>query len=425
MTTDDDFMAVIDRILSAQHVMIHAAAGAWYALAGAGTAERDRLAGAAADAEAEPGVGLIELADRIKGTASWAEGASAVAQQIAGQLQAAGEASARAAERALALLVEYEAAAVDMPADDAIDPTMVSAAIRKQEERDRLLAEARSVLDQLSSDVGRVTGGQAPPSPEGDRTGGGNNSLESVPRSADRNGTTDSTTRSDRNGSPDRPTRGDRDNMIEGTPPPNSTTPDGDYPSYLSVLGPENEEFGGWVQSPNTGYLVDPATGREFDPGSGRWIDPVTGLPFGESTEYATRLSGLGTGPGAMATGVGLAAIGAGGPGTIGGGGGLAGLYGGVVPPSVAHPGPAQQQVIREAHRNLNQRAAVASRFAMREAAQGGRPFAPPPAATGAVSRSNGDRSGESGRLGRPTDLTEDPEVWSARRSAAKGVLGE
>ncbi|MDT0318815.1 hypothetical protein [Streptomyces millisiae] len=420
MATDEEFMAVIARILSAQHVSIHAVAEAWTALAAAGTTERDRLANAAANAEAERGAGLAELADRLGGTAAWAEGASAVAQQVAGQLRTAGEAAARATERALTLLVEYEAAQVDLPAD-AISPAMVSAAMRGEAEQERLLAEARGVLEQLSQDVSRVTGGDAPAAPERSGTVRADATRETAARSDAQRATADDRPESERSG----PTAADRDNMIEGHPPsPNAQTTDGQYPSYLSVLGPEAGEFDGWVQSPNTGYLVDPATGREFDPGSGRWIDPVTGLPFGESTEYATRLSGLGTGPSAMATGIGLAALG-GGAGAVGGGGGLGGLYGGVLPPSVAHPGPAQQQVIREAQRNLGQRAAVAQRFAMREAAQGGRPFAPPPAAMGAAGRSNGEGSRESGRQGRPTDLTEDPDVWSAHRRAANGVLGE
>uniref|UniRef100_UPI001D13082D hypothetical protein n=1 Tax=Streptomyces otsuchiensis TaxID=2681388 RepID=UPI001D13082D len=86
----------------------------------------------------------------------------------------------------------------------------------------------------------------------------------------------------------------------------------GQYP-HARVLGPERGDFAGWVESPATGYLTDPATGREFDSVSGRWIDPVTGRPFGEVTEYASRLSGIGAGPGAV-VGIsgGAAAVGAG-----------------------------------------------------------------------------------------------------------------
>ncbi|RKN43035.1 hypothetical protein [Streptomyces hoynatensis] len=425
MAKDEEFMAVINRILSAEHVSIHASADGWLALATAGTAERDRLAGVAGEAEAEPGVGLAELADRLRGTAGWAEGASALAHRIAGQLRLAGTASARATERALALLFAYEEAEVELRGDEAISPAMVSAALRGEEEQERLLAEARSLLDELSNEFAKVTGGEPPPSPERGVPVQADVTVRDVPRSDRR---AEDPSAAQRPGSPAGPAAGDpnaeRDGLIAGTPPPGIVqTLGGDQPSNLSVLGPDSGEFSGWVQSPNTGYLVDPATGREFDPASARWIDPVTGLPFGEATEYATRLSGLGTGPGAMATGVGLAPLGGG--GAVGGGSGLAGLYGGVLPPSVAHPGPAQSQVLREAQRNLRQRAAVAGRFAMREAAQGGRPILPPPASTGAGGRSRGGGANEPGRAGRATDLTEDPEVWSARRTAARGVLGE
>jgi hypothetical protein len=275
------------------------------------------------------------------------------------------------------------------------------------------------------------------------------------------------------------------------------------------------------VQSPTTGYLVDPATGREFDPGTSRWIDPVTGQPFGQVTEYATRLSGLADGPGALATrDAGTLTTGA----AVVGGAGLAGLYGGIMPPSVGPTGPARRQVTGQAMRNLNRNARVATRFALQEAAQGGRPFVPPPGAAaqrgvgpygrgaarttvaasrgataqGAAARSlmpppgaaaqggarggagsgargastregrsraigepsstwrassrqapagyplTGGRPGaavpppapgaargrhapdeEESRTAPPTELTEDPEVWSTRRGATGGVVGE
>lgn len=145
MSMDDEFMAVIGRILSTQHVTIHATADGWLALAAASGGERDRLAGVAGEAESEPGAGLPELAERLRRTAEWADGASAVAQRIASQLRRAGEASARATERALTLLLEYEEARVELPADE-ISPQMVSAAARGREEQERLLAEARRLL---------------------------------------------------------------------------------------------------------------------------------------------------------------------------------------------------------------------------------------------------------------------------------------
>ncbi|WP_049580351.1 hypothetical protein, partial [Streptomyces sp. SBT349] len=109
---------------------------------------------------------------------------------------------------------------------------------------------------------------------------------------------------------------------------------------------------------------------------------------------------------------------------------GLAGLYGGVLPPSIAHAGPAGGQMLGQAMGNMSQRAQVANQMAMREAAQGGRPFMPPPAmagaAAGAGAGAGGQRRGTPGHQNRrPTDLTEDPRVWAPTRSAARGVLGE
>ena len=440
MASDKEFWDIINDILDVPHLSIYTTANGWQGFATAGTTERDRLAGVAGEAESEPGVGLPELAGRLRNTADWAEGASSVAQRISEQLRQAGQAAARAIERALELAMEYKAAQVDL-APDAISPSMVSAAMHAEEERERLLAEARALLNELEREFTRVTGGQPPAAPEGSAAQAADQSAASA---QDRFGPPPP-------GSPDDADDPHGDNMIEGTPPSSivqrhggqsDLVPGGELDaqsqayqtsdqsqayqtpglpiqdSDLSVLGPESGEFSGWVQSPNTGYWVDPATGREFDPVTSRWIDPVTGLPFGEATEYATRLSGLGNGPGAMATGIGLTGLGAGGV-AIGGTAGLAGLYGGVLPPSVAHQGPAQQQVLQEAQRNMQRRAAVATRFAMREAAQGGRPFMPPPPAMAGRSGSE-----ERGRAGRGTDLTEDPEVWSARRTAPSGVLG-
>jgi hypothetical protein len=223
----------------------------------------------------------------------------------------------------------------------------------------------------------------------------------------------------------------------EATPdfeaPNGSAIGSGSYPDS-SVLGPEAGDFAGWVQSPSTGHLVDPATGREFDPASGRWIDPVTGRPFGEVTEYATRLSGLAAGPGAIASAGGLATVSAGGlpgAGAAGPGGaagmagmaGLAGLYGGMIPPSIANAGAARQQVMGQAARTMGRRARVAANFALHEAARGGRPYLPPPAPVAAGGRGPDPGAPEPRRTGQPTALTEDPAVWSPR-PAGCGVLG-
>ncbi|UCM89409.1 hypothetical protein [Streptomyces marincola] len=465
MSTSADFHSIVDDVYSAAHIRIYAAAGAWIALAGAGTSEGDRLSGTASEAAGQPGVGLLELADRIEGAASWAGGAGAVAQVIAEQLNSAGDASARATERALALEVEFNAAS-ESPGGPDVGAGAVHAAQVQFEERQRLVKEAEKVRAHLGDAIARVTGGDVPVAPGGGGgggsgggpVGGGGGGVGGGGAGGGGSAAFGGAGAAGYGGS------GELVHVANG-----SHVGVGDYP-HSRVLGPEHGDFAGWVQSPNTGFLVDPATGREFDTVTGRWIDPVTGQPFGAVTEYATRLSGLGTGPGAMVTGFGgggggaVAAVGVGGTAA-----GLAGLYGGTMPPSVGHTGPARGQVVQQATRNLAARAAVAGRFAMHEAAQGGRPYTPPPgaaasragapgagrAAAGArrpataevpggvkprprdaaarlagapapapgAARPRG-RADERGRQGKPTELTEDPRVWASGRKAGPGVLG-
>ncbi|WP_062214265.1 hypothetical protein [Streptomyces sp. NBRC 109706] len=472
MGFDERFHGIVNDIYSARHVRMYAAGAAWTALAGAGTSENDRLAGAAETAAAEPGVGLIELSDRMIGTASWAAGASAVAMQIAGQLQAAGDAAAVATEEALFLEERFDEASQPLGGPD-VGFAAVEAAGWQSEERARLVAEAQSSLDRLAASFAAVTGGNAPAAPGGGAGGGvsGGGMAGGVAGVG---------------GGMAGGVAGVAGGMVGSMVPAanGGMVGVGDYP-HGRLLGPERGDFAGWLHSPGTGFLVDPATGREFDPQSGRWIDPVTGQPFGAVTEYAARFSGLGVGPGSIVTTGGLAATGAGAAGLTG----LAGLYGGMMPPSIGPTGPARGQMARQAVRNLGQRAHVASRFAMHEAGQGGRPFtpppgaaahrpgtraaaagrglAPPPASTGAAAgrraqaagaprgRALNERGGvwaarardagarhqlapppAAGRTtprpsdarrpdARPTDLTEDPDVWTGQRRAARGVLGE
>ncbi|WP_461038182.1 hypothetical protein, partial [Streptomyces mayteni] len=51
-----------------------------------------------------------------------------------------------------------------------------------------------------------------------------------------------------------------------------------------------------------------------------------------------------------------------------------------------------------------------------------GRPGSTPPPSPGAK-RSDRDKD-ERGRMGKPTELTEDPAVWASNRNASNGVLG-
>jgi hypothetical protein len=225
-----------------------------------------------------------------------------------------------------------------------------------------------------------------------------------------------------------------------------------------AALGPQSGPFAGFVQDPLSGNLVDPATGREVDAG-GRFLDPITGQPFGESSPFATRLEGLvgGAAPAGLA---GVGAIGAGGvgvpaagvigpaagavvpaglgvagapavaggavpflPPAVGGTGALgpsrgssarlAGLYGGIVPPSLAGPNPAGSQLNQVAAQNLQNKAAVAQRYAA--IANGQAPaqlgFLPPPVAGVG---GGGTGAARSARRSGPRAVTEPAGVWGA-----------
>jgi hypothetical protein len=224
-----------------------------------------------------------------------------------------------------------------------------------------------------------------------------------------------------------------------------------------AALGPQSGPFAGFIQDPISGNLVDPGTGREVDAG-GRFLDPITGQPFGESSPFATRLEGLvgGAAPAGLA---GVGAIGAGGvgvpaagvigpaagavvpaglgvagapaaaggvpflPPAVGGAGALgpsrgstarlAGLYGGIVPPSLAGPNPAGSQLNQVAAQNLQNKAAVAQRYAA--IANGQAPaqlgFLPPPVAGVG---GGGTGAARSARRSGPRAVTEPAGVWGA-----------
>lgn len=223
-------------------------------------------------------------------------------------------------------------------------------------------------------------------------------------------------------------------------------------------VGPQSGPYAGWVQDPTTGNLVDPATGREVDAG-GRFVDPVTGEPFGDPSEYASRLEGLqgGVGPaGAGAAGLPPAPTGIGPAGGGGGAGSIAGYYGGMIPPSLMGPNPASAQLRQKAKENLELRADTAQRYAAiatgQGQSQGGHPYAymPPMAGMGAVPPGAGARRGRTtrhgkamvtepasvwgatgrGARGKPreqsggTELVEDADVWTGQAPAGSGVLG-
>jgi hypothetical protein len=235
------------------------------------------------------------------------------------------------------------------------------------------------------------------------------------------------------------------------------TVPAGSGTVSSGAVGPQSGPYAGWVQDPTTGNLVDPATGREVDAG-GRFVDPVTGEPFGDPSEYASRLEGLqgGVGPaGGGPAGLPPAPTGIG-PATGTGMGAIAGYYGGMIPPSLAGPNPAASQLRQKAKENLELRADTAQRYAAiatgQGQSQGGHPYAymPPMAGMGAVPPGAGARRGRTtrhgkamvtepasvwgatgrGARGKPreksggTELVEDADVWTGQTAAGSGVLG-
>ena len=416
----NEFLQTIETILSAQEYRIRTASGAWLTLAGAGEAETAALTSTARGPAAERGVGLRELSDRLVEMSDFTSATAALAQQVSAQLQRAGDHTARAVQAALQLQQRFN----DLVAQQRTGSTSAHAAQALEGQIMALTAEARQVLTGLDQEYANVVAGEAPPAPRSGGPGGPATAPaapgpEATPTAAGPSATSAASAAASGPGGTASAATADYQ------APNGATVGPGEYPAS-SVLGPEQGDFAGWTRDPGTGYLVDPATGREFDPASGRWIDPVTGKPFGEVTEYAARLSGLGGGAGGIASPAGLAMVGGGAGGV--GPGGLAGLYGGVLPPSIAGAGALGGQLVGQAMATMNQRAHVATQLAMREAAQGGRPFMPPPAMTGGgaggAARGAQGRGTPGQRNRRLTDLTEDPEVWAPRPIAARDVLG-
>ncbi|MGP3967367.1 hypothetical protein [Streptomyces sp. 6N223] len=411
------FQKLINDIKSAEEFSIRTASEAWLELAGVGEEEGQQLRGAAEAAASQPGEGLGELSGRLSQVGDFTSNTANMARQVGAQLQKASEATAMAEQEAIALEERYKQAMATY--SGGMGSTMAEAATEGAIMA--LAQEAQGILDRLDQEYAGIMAPEAPTAP---RSGGPGGSATG-PTAPGGNEAAPASAASPAGGAA---AAGAGGGGAAAAAPADHQAPNGaavgagEYPGS-STMGPEQGEFAGWHRDPSTGHLVDPATGREFDPQTGKWIDPITGKPFGEATEYATRLAGLGGGGGLASP----AGLGVGGAGLAGGGGsaGMAGLYGGVLPPSIAHAGPASGQALNQAMNNMSQRANVANQMMMREAAQGGRPFMPPPAMAGMGAGGRGGRGGSGGQNRRFTDLTEDPEVWAPRQSAALGVLGE
>jgi hypothetical protein len=192
-------------------------------------------------------------------------------------------------------------------------------------------------------------------------------------------------------------------------------------------VGTDGGDFAGWYKDPRTGYYVDPATGREFDPVTNRWVDPVTGQPFGDVTQYATGLQGLGgasTTGGLLADTSATAGTGVAGLSGVSGAGGFAGLfsagntvgvaggYGGMLPPSLSTGSAAAGSLWQQAGRSLGVKQQVAASLVAREqAVRAGRPYLPPTQAGMGAGAGRGGR----GRPGYVTAEGEEAELFSSR----------
>jgi hypothetical protein len=411
-----EFQRIITAVKSAEEYTIQTASQAWLDAAGVSDEESEQLKRTAEGAASQPGEGLGELRDRLTQVGDFTSNTGNMARQVGARLQKASTVTAKAEQEAIALEQEVTARGNSIP------PSPQAAAAFETYLWEKA-AQAQGILDTLDQEYAGIMAPEAPTAPRsggpgGPATGPAAPATEAAPASAQ---------------SPAGGAAGAAGGAAGAAPggaasaapadhqaANGAAVGSGEYPSS-NTMGPEQGDFAGWHRDPTTGHLVDPATGREFDPQTGKWIDPITGKPFGEATEYATRLAGLGGGTGGgLASPVGL------GVGGGGGSAGMAGLYGGVLPPSIAHAGPASGQALSQAMNNMNTRAHVANQMMMREAAQGGRPFMPPPAMAGmgAGGAGRGGRGGSGGENRRFTDLTEDPEVWAPRQSAALGVLG-
>lgn len=199
-------------------------------------------------------------------------------------------------------------------------------------------------------------------------------------------------------------------------------------------VGSDNGAFAGWFKDPSTGYFVDPTTGREFDPVTNRWIDPVTGKPFGDVTQYATSLQGMGGASttagllantsGAVGSSVGsFAGAGGGAFASLFTGGNLTGIaagYGGMLPPSLATGSAATGSLFQQAGRSTALKSQVASMMLAREqAARSGRPYLPPTQAGGAGGGMGGGVGAR--RPGYLTAGTKEASLFSSKNADGRG----
>lgn len=363
-------------------------AGNWTGFASACRQAAQSISGVAGNVTAQHGQAYQYFGSRAEDVAQWLTVVAGIAEKKAEELRRVGAAGVTAQFRRDEIVRDYENQVAGIRAMDAIAHAFTAESLppggsptAQAQLRDAENAAARQLnaeIDKWSAVFDEITVATVPPAPGPSGTSDpGSPSRPAPPQTLADPATPDGTaTGTSTVGGQATPVV--TDHGIGGSPP------------MSPVVGTEGGDFAGWVRDPTTGYLVDPATGREFDSATGRWIDPITGRPFGELTQYASRLEGLHgglPGQGLLATGggVGLASSGLASSGPTYGGYNFGALYGGAIPPSLAASNPAALQLGQQAARHMDVKSFAAQQLAAREAAQGARPFVPPMAHGGSA----------------------------------------
>lgn len=407
MMADYDFYDAYDVIQSGQPYSLKQVADTWRNFAAACQSAADQLKGTSDMVTAQQGTPYQNFGARATPVANWMTQVSNQANTVGTGLANAGAVGSGAQMEA-----HEQYATVSQKIDKIIGP---DDALSMGKVNGMKAAEAAGAavlnpqIDKWSAAYTSFNPGTVPPAPV---TNGGSGSHTSTATSTsdgpgatgNTTGTTTSTQQTSSTETQQRPIATDLNQQNPPAPPGKD-----DYP-HSSVIGSDGKDFSGWVKDPRTGYLIDPSSGQEYDPTSGRWVDPVTGKPFGDVTQYSSRLEGLSGGTGSM---------------TLGGGGGgvsvdplfsLGGkpLFGGAVPPSLNPANPAYSQLAQTAGNSMAAKAYAANALAMQEAQQGGRPYVPPMQAG-----VGGGVGGSASRARRGAGLTEPASTWTGRTGAA------
>lgn len=419
MMADYDFYDAYDVIQSGQPYSLKQVADTWRNFASACLSAADQLKGTSDMVTAQQGTPYQNFGARATPVANWMN-------QVANQATTVGTglANAGAVGSSAQMEAHEQYATVSQKIDKIVGPDD-ALSMGKVNGMKAAEAEGAAVLnpqiDKWSAAYNAFNPGTVPPAPvtnggSGSGTGATTTSTSDGPGSTGKTVTTPVDTHTVTT-----PTDDGRPIATDTTQTPPQLPGKEDYP-HSSVIGSDGKDFTGWVKDPRTGYLIDPGSGQEYDPTSGRWVDPVTGKPFGDVTQYSSRLEGLSGGtPGPLALG--------------GGGGGgvsvdplfsLGGkpLFGGTVPPSLNPANPAYSQLAQTAGNSMAAKAYAANALAQQEAQQGGRPYVPPMQA----GAGGGIGGGAGSRARRNRALAEPESTWTGRakaRARATAAAGE